>query len=72
MMCSTLTFFVRCGILGIALVLAGCASFDSLAETLQDRQVNSCIFVFAGYPPFASGRAIIATGGMRVDECRHF
>ena len=71
-MCNSLAVLVRCISIGLVIILGGCASFDSLAETLEDRKVNSCIFVFAGYPPFASGRAIIATGGMRVDECLRF
>lgn len=49
--------------------MTGCASVHELAETLNERQVTSCIYISGMYPPFVSVRGIIATGGALVETC---
>ena len=60
----------------LCLALTGCASFHSFIESLNERQLQSCIYytgtLQAGAVP-ASGslyvRALSVTGGATIDQC---
>jgi hypothetical protein len=47
----------------------GCADFASMAETLNARQVQSCVYVQGGYGLFAGARVVTATGGVSIETC---
>jgi hypothetical protein len=53
--------------------LLGCASIDTsidnLAESLNKRQVHSCLYLSGMYKVFVSARALIATGGIPIERC---
>lgn len=56
-------------------LLSGCAGFASLAETLNERQVQSCIrwqgFAGGGWPgvPQVQVQGMTATGGVTLAQC---
>jgi len=58
-------------LLGILLVwlLEGCASVESLSQTLTERQVRSCISFAGSYSVFVGVHGLIATGGATIPEC---
>ena len=64
-----------CLALTILLTLNGCAGFASLAETLNARNVQSCIrwqgFAGGGWPgvPQVQVHGITATGGAKLETC---
>lgn len=59
----------------LCLVLSGCSSFSSLADTLNKRQVQSCLywqgFAGGGWPgvPQMQVRGVTATGGVLLEQC---
>ena len=66
----------RCGlVLAILLALNGCAGLSSLAQTMNDRQIQSCIrwqgFAGGGWPgvPQVQVHGITATGGVKLETC---
>ena len=56
-------------VLFVGLASLGCTSFASLANTLNDRQVQSCLFYQGMVGPYAHVRGITATGGAPLDVC---
>jgi hypothetical protein len=56
-------------VLSGVLLLPGCADFASMAETLNARQIQSCVYVQGGYGLFAGARMITATGGVPLETC---
>ena len=60
--------------MGYLLVLSGCASMASLASTMNERQIQSCVY-WAGFVGGAlSGghaqvKGITATGGVPLTTC---
>ena len=56
-------------------LLSGCTGFASLAETLNERQVQSCIrwqgFAGGGWPgvPQVQVQGMTATGGVTLAQC---
>ena len=63
----------------LGLMLSSCTSFHSFVQSLNDRQLQSCIYytgtLQAGAVP-ASGslyvRALSVTGGATIDQCATF
>ena len=53
----------------LVLLLSGCSGMRDLASALNERHVNSCIWISSAYPGFYTGRAVIATGGIPVEKC---
>lgn len=62
-----------------ALLACGCTPSPNLddvrklsqwAEDFNARGVNSCVTFHALYPPFIALDIVMATGGMRVPQCR--
>lgn len=54
----------------LALLLGGCANVASLAQTLNDRGVQSCVFYSGSYGPFVGVHGMTATGGVPIEQCR--
>ena len=63
------------GMLSLLLALQGCTGFASLAQTLNERQVQSCIrwqgFAGGGWPgvPQMQVYGVTATGGVSLAQC---
>jgi hypothetical protein len=54
----------------LALTLcAGCTDVASLAATMNDRQIQSCLYLMGSYGPFVGVRVVSATGGASLKEC---
>jgi hypothetical protein len=69
-------FLLRClGVCVLVTSLSGCAGFASLAQTLNDRNVQSCVywsgFAGGGWPgvPQVQIRGVTATGGVSLKMC---
>jgi hypothetical protein len=58
-----------CGAILVCLVLAGCLGLGGLADTMNDRQVRSCIYSIGFVGPFVVAQTITATGGVTLEEC---
>ena len=50
--------------------LGGCVSVDHLADTLNKRQVTSCIWGTGSYSLFFGVSLVAATGGATIEQCR--
>lgn len=48
---------------------SGCADVARLAQTLDARGVQSCLFYSGSYGPFLGIHGITATGGASLTEC---
>lgn len=55
-------------LLGVALC-GGCTGVASLAETLNAREVMSCVYATGAVGPYAHARIVSATGGASLDMC---
>ena len=59
----------------VSVLLAGCTSFVSLAETLNARHLASClkwqgsVSIGAGIGGAGAVQAVTTTGGMTMDDC---
>ena len=62
-------------VLSYAVALSGCSGFASLAETLNARNVQSCIrwqgVIGGGWPgvPQIQAQGVTSTGGMDLMQC---
>ncbi len=58
-------------LLVLLLLLTSCATarIEALANALNERQVQSCIYVTGAYGLFLSVRLVSATGGQDLREC---
>lgn len=53
-------------------LLTSCTSVASLAETLDKRHVQSCVWAMGSYGPFVGVHLVSATGGATIAECLAF
>lgn len=53
----------------LLLGLSGCADVANMAATLNERQVQSCLYVNGAYGVFVGFHSITATGGASLDAC---
>ena len=60
---------VRLLVLSLSLMLSGCTGLAGLAQTLNDRQVISCLWYSGAAGPWAQVRGVTATGGALLDGC---
>lgn len=56
-------------LLGITLWLSGCTGLASLADTLNTRQVQSCLWYQGAAGPYAQVTGVTATGGAKLELC---
>lgn len=61
---------VRAGLCGVLLVLAGCVSVDKLADTMNKRNISSCLTIAGSYGPFVGVSGLVATGQASIALCR--
>jgi len=54
----------------LVVLLGGCADVASLAETMNRRQISSCLWATGAYGPFVGVAALVATGGATMEQCR--
>lgn len=59
--------WIICGVLCGG--LSGCAGVASLADSLNARQVTSCVWAQGSYGPFMGLRVVTATGGADLKTC---
>lgn len=53
----------------LCLGFSGCTGLASLAETLNTRQVTSCLWYQGAAGPYAQVTGVTATGGAKLDLC---
>ncbi len=53
----------------VAGLLGGCMNVDRLADTLNKRNITSCIWAVGSYGPFVGVQLLSATGGASLDTC---
>jgi hypothetical protein len=54
----------------LLLCLAGCTSVDKLADTMNKRNISSCLTIAGAYPPFLGVSGLVATGQASIASCR--
>jgi hypothetical protein len=62
-----------CLVLGLCMsMLCGCAqtSVSEIAQALDERQIQSCIFITGAYSMFVGISITTATGGATIESCR--
>ena len=64
-----ITLCYRLGMILLCVVLNGCAGIASLADSLNERDVKSCIWAQGSYGPFVGLRLVSVTGGATLAEC---
>lgn len=55
--------------LGLGLGSSGCTGLASLADTLNTRQVTSCLWYQGAAGPYAHVTGVTATGGAKLELC---
>lgn len=61
----------RCAFLLVCLLCTGCG-LTKLADSLNERKVQSCIYTSGFLSPFQIAKTITATGGVTVEQCHEF
>ena len=56
-------------IAAVLLPTSGCSSLGSLAEMLNARQVQSCLYYDGNAGPYLRVKGITATGGVNLQDC---
>lgn len=56
-------------ILSLLVLCSGCQSVAGLAESLNTREVTSCIYATGAIGPYAQARIVSATGGASLSMC---
>ncbi len=49
--------------------LSGCGDVAKMAATLNERQVQSCLYANGAYGIFVGFHSVTATGGASLDAC---
>jgi len=53
----------------LAGLLGGCVSVEHLADTMNNRNISSCITFSGAYGVFVGIHGVTATGGATIAEC---
>ena len=56
-------------LVGALLLCCGCTGLASLANTLNERQITSCLWYQGAAGPYAQVTGVTATGGAKLDLC---
>ena len=56
-------------ILVAAATLSGCTGFSSLVQSLNERQVQSCLYYEGNISAYVRLKGISATGGVKLEDC---
>ncbi len=56
-------------LLCLCILYTGCTSFASLGDTLNERQVQSCVYTQGAAGLFVQVRSVSATGGIPLETC---
>ena len=57
------------GVVALLLLTSGCSSLGSLAEMLNERKVQSCLYYEGNAGPYLRVKGITATGGVNLQDC---
>ena len=56
-------------VVALLLLTTGCSSLSSLANTLNERKVQSCLYYEGSIGPHMRLKGITATGGINLQDC---